>query len=272
MDKTHHSYKSIREIVETQEIDIPESYLQRSLEAYGYSEFPESGLTDRGAAKLLKSATEMYHAESDLNKIQYKKSKKDSLEVIKVKNQDKPLKEKSLEKSILMNDLKKIGKDTLYFCEAIGKLCLGGFFIAPTSAQGLKRETENSPIYQAVYLIGGIETLLSQLYLWGTESKWALPVTLFQIGTNTASGLYEWYRSIKERTKKTEEEPEGSRRQRFDQNPSLEIEFQESNHERFNNTKAKEKYKLDQKRISSFLENVTIDKYNNILEKDPSNH
>jgi hypothetical protein len=71
MDKTLHSYKSIKEILETQEIDIPELYLQRTLKEYGYSKFPESGLTDEAATKLLHSSIDLYWKEAKLKAISH---------------------------------------------------------------------------------------------------------------------------------------------------------------------------------------------------------
>jgi len=50
----------------------------------------------------------MYAAESDLNKIQYKKPKKDSLEVVKIKNQDNPIKGKPKNFGDLESNLKEV--------------------------------------------------------------------------------------------------------------------------------------------------------------------
>jgi hypothetical protein len=182
----NHDYQKIVETM--QEIGIDESYIGKTLRQYGYDEFPKSGLDDTGLSKLVKTATEMSYSEASLTT---RKSKKGYLPAPKIKKEKS--KTSDLETSVMKEELKKVGKFMSYL--------IGIPFLTPTI---IRKTSEN--IEDCSGLLAG-EFILSfclhgvVLGLCINNPKKMMAYLITGVLPNVASGIYEYYRHVKNKAK-----------------------------------------------------------------------
>lgn len=195
----NHKYEDIKEVLTEQEID--ESYIPKALREYGLEEFPKSGLEDEGKNKLIGRAIDIAHSEAQLVK---RKSKKGYL----------PSPEKQVEKTepsgnleIIVEDLKKVRERGKKILNGITYATGGVTFALPTMIRkSIKSEWDDDKIVNILIPAGGLclDSLILYKTLAVTNPKLIPYIVAAQIGTNIASGIYEYFRHIKNKAKEEE--------------------------------------------------------------------
>jgi len=190
----NHDYQKVVETM--QEVGIDESYIGKTLRLYGLEEFPKSGLDDKGLSRLVKTATEIFQSEASLTT---RKPKKGYLPAPKIKK-EKP-KNSSLETSVIKEDLKKVGKEI----RNIGHVLRTPFLVPTTVRKVNDCDYDNEWYYVIFPVIGAIEgvgLLTSVIELYKTSNpKLATLLLATTVITNLASGIYEYYRHVKNKAK-----------------------------------------------------------------------
>jgi len=190
------NYEDIRKTLAESETDSSEASIEKALRSFGYSKFPEAGLDDAGASKLISKIVEIEKNEARLMPINANKRRENKRKLIQETGKN------GLESQIIKEDLKKFGEGVKIVFRDVTYLTLGVNFALPTMIR--KAYYFDGLLANPLGAIMGtfVESLLGYAVLFATNPKLILPVALTQAGTNFASGCYEWVRSIRERTQK----------------------------------------------------------------------
>ncbi|MFA5071607.1 MAG: hypothetical protein WC511_04580 [Candidatus Pacearchaeota archaeon] len=202
----NHNYEDIKEILTA--MDIPKSYMKKALNEFGFKKFPKSGLEDDGKNKLIERAIEIAHFEAQLVK---RKPKKGYLPLPKSEIETKP--SESLE--IIVDDWKEVVEVSKLFLKGVAYATAGVTFAIPTMIRKALESEWDDKLEETLIPAGGLflDSFILYKTLAATNPKLIPYVIATQIGTNIASGIYEYVRHVKNKSEEnliTEEETHGS--------------------------------------------------------------
>ena len=195
-DITRYSREQVLEGIKN---SYPESYLERALSEFGYEDFPESGLSDKGFRIFMKRVSEIDEAESDLKPVKTKDLSSKVLETrVKIKKDKREKSNGYL--SIVGKDLGKVGKGIV----GTAYIFLSPFVIPTANA----RYADKAPFPDNLASpVAFVLNAFSPGY-YGFEFAEGNPTRGFivlgaHLGLNLASGIYEYVRHLKGKSYKS---------------------------------------------------------------------
>jgi hypothetical protein len=177
------------------ETKFSEKQLEQTLFEFGYDNFPSNGINGEGFDKLMNRIAEIDDSESKLEKVKKKNLSSKVLEApVKIKKEKN--KKSNTYLSVVGRDLGKVGK-------TVGRVVANpiiGFLTLPTQ---IRKSNDGWSAY--TYLSGVLLNIFSLLYypieLTGGSPKRAAIVAGIHLGANLLSGVYEYARHVKEKSK-----------------------------------------------------------------------
>jgi hypothetical protein len=170
-------------------VAFSEKQFERALTDFGYDEFPDNGITDKGHTLLMNRLSEIDRLESNLRLVKRKDLGSNILEAPVKINKEKSQKSGSWEKWV--------GKIITY-------PTLGNSIAIPTMIRkahefGILVEGKSYAMYP---IIGCV---ISNVMIYNKLSKYfpelILPIALTQLTTNAIDGTYEYLKSLRKRGK-----------------------------------------------------------------------